>query len=100
MPSETEAAIIRERIEALLAHDCRVRLARLRTPALVLGSEDDMIVPVYLQEELAALLSGAPLHRFDTGGHFFPVTRPADTARVLLEWIARLNAPQTAQQRG
>ena len=92
-PSDIETAIIQERIQALLAHDCRDRLSAIATPALVLGSEDDMIVPVYLQEELARLLHDAPLHLFDRGGHFFPVTRPEDTAQLLMNWLVKLNTP-------
>ncbi|MFY0612741.1 MAG: alpha/beta fold hydrolase [Hyphomicrobiaceae bacterium] len=90
-PNETQAAVIAERIKALLAHDCRDRLAKAATPALVLGTEDDVIVPVYLQEELAALLSEAELHLFDKGGHFYPVTRPADMATLLHDWLTKLD---------
>ena len=90
VPNDVEAGVIRERIEALLAHDCRTRLSGIIAPALVLGAEDDMIVPAYLQEELASLLSDPQIHVFDKGGHFFPVTRPADTAKLLLQWMAKL----------
>ncbi|MBU2531764.1 MAG: alpha/beta hydrolase [Alphaproteobacteria bacterium] len=90
-PSEAEAAIIEERIHALLAHDCRGRLSRLRSPALILGAADDMIVPAYLQRELAALLANPALHMFDHGGHFYPVTRPADTAATLRRWLSTID---------
>ena len=89
-PNEVDANVIRERIGALLAHDCRDRLSQLTAAALVLGAEDDMIIPVYLQEELASLLNNSKLHIFDRGGHFFPVTRPADTAAAILPWLASL----------
>lgn len=89
-PNEVEANIIRERIEALLAHDCRDRLSQLTAPALVLGAEDDMIIPVYLQEELVSLLNAPEFHIFDRGGHFFPVTQPADTAAAILAWLTSI----------
>lgn len=87
VPDDTETAITRERIEALLAHDCRDRLAEITTATLVLGAEDDMIVPAYLQEELDTQLAVSHLHVFDKGGHFFPVTRPDETADVLRNWL-------------
>lgn len=89
-PTASETAIIRERIEALLAHDCRERLSGVTLPVLVLGAEDDMIVPVYLQEELASLLRGSQIEIFDKGGHFFPTTRTAETANLLRRWLSRV----------
>ena len=86
MLGDAEVAIVRERIEALLAHDCRGRISAITAPVLILGAEDDMIVPPYLQEEIAALLPAAELCIFQSGGHFFPVTRPTDTAAVLSRW--------------
>jgi aminoacrylate hydrolase len=86
-PGAEEAAIIKERIEALLAHDCRERLAAITAPVLIVGAEDDMIVPAYLQEELASMLPHARLDVFERGGHFFPVTRAEDTACLLRQWM-------------
>ena len=87
-PSDAQVPIIRERIEALLAHDCRDRLPGIAVRSLVLGAEDDMIVPVYLQEERHGVVLDAELHLFDKGGHFYPVTRPADTAERLRAWLS------------
>ena len=55
-------------IGALLGHDCRDRVSAIRERCLVLGAEDDMIVPAYLQEELAAALGQSELRLFDHGG--------------------------------
>ena len=92
VPEAGEVSVIRERIEALLAHDCRERLAGISAPTLVLGAEDDLIVPVYLQEELATMLQVADLHVFDKGGHFFPVTRPDDVAARMRPWLSGAEA--------
>lgn len=88
VPSESEARVTRERMDALLAHDCRDRLAQIAAPALVLGAEDDMIVPAYLQEELVTRLADYQLHMFDKGGHFYPITRASETADVMRTWMA------------
>ena len=90
VPSEAEARVTRERMHALLAHNCRDRLAHITTPALVLGAEDDMIVPAYLQEELVALLGNYQLHMFDKGGHFYPITRSSETADAMRAWMGQL----------
>lgn len=82
--------IVRERIDALLAFDGSADAAALGLPILVLGARDDMIVPAFLQEQLAQALPGARTVLLDSGGHFFPVSRPdAFTAKVA-EWIAGL----------
>lgn len=82
--------VVRERIDALLSFDGAADIAALPMPTLVLGSRDDMIVPAFLQEELAAALPGGRSILLDSGGHFFPVSRPdAFTAKVV-EWIGEL----------
>jgi aminoacrylate hydrolase len=77
-PPASEAArrVVRERIDALLAFDGSASAASLGVPTLVLGARDDMIVPAFLQEELAAAIPGSRLALHRDGGHFFPVTRP------------------------
>lgn len=82
--------VVRERIDALLSFDGSVDIAALTMPVLVLGARDDMIVPAFLQEDLATALPGARKILLDSGGHFFPVSRPdAFTAKVV-EWIGGL----------
>ncbi len=85
-----ERQVVRERIDALLSFDGSAHAASLDLPILVLGSRDDMIVPAFLQEQLAQALPGARTVLLDSGGHFFPISRPdAFTAKVA-EWVAGL----------
>lgn len=65
-------AVAKERIAALLAFDRRQEIERLSLPCLVLGARDDMIIPLFLQEELARLMPTATLKVLDQGAHFFP----------------------------
>ncbi|MBN9458074.1 MAG: alpha/beta fold hydrolase [Bosea sp.] len=90
-PQTPEARqIVRERIDALLAFDGSADAGALTMPLLVLGARDDLIVPAFLQEELAAALLEPTLILLDSGGHFFPNSRPdAFTAKVA-EWIGML----------
>lgn len=85
-----QQAVMRERITALLAFDGRTQAAALTMPVLVLGARDDMVVPAFLQEELAAALPGCAKTMLDTGGHIFPLSRPDAFTATVADWIARL----------
>jgi aminoacrylate hydrolase len=84
-PSQQD--VLAERIAALLAFDRTRELAGLRPPALVIGAEDDQIVPAYLQRELAAAIPGAGLAMLPSGGHFFPITRREEYTGILETWL-------------
>lgn len=88
--SEEARQVVAERIDALLSFDGSADIAALTMPTLVLGARDDMIVPCFLQEELAAALPGAGKTMFDTGGHFFPVSRPDAFTAHVAEWVGAL----------
>ena len=57
-------------------------------PTLVLGAADDMIVPAFLQQDLAAALPGSELILLEDGGHFFPISRTADFTACVSRWLA------------
>ncbi len=82
-----QQAIVAERIDALLAFD-GATYGPLPMPAFILGAEDDVIVPAFLQRELAAATPAAITHVFATGGHFFPLTRAAEFIDRLVTWAA------------
>jgi aminoacrylate hydrolase len=91
VPSSQQARqVVRERIDALLSFDGVEHVASLAMPALVLGARDDVIVPAFLQEELAAAIRGAGKTMLDSGGHFFPVSRPDAFTATVAEWIGEL----------
>jgi aminoacrylate hydrolase len=80
--------IISERLDALMAFDRSAEVHRITVPTLVVGARDDLIVPSFLQEELATLLNHADLHLLEHGGHFFPVTRTNIFIAKLLTWLS------------
>jgi aminoacrylate hydrolase len=82
--------VVRERIDALLAFDGSAAIASLMMPVLVLGARDDMVVPAFLQEALAAALPGCRKTMLDSGGHLFPVSRPDAFTATVAEWIGEL----------
>src|SRR5262249_36201460 len=86
-PASSEARrIVHERIDALLGFDGSADIGALSMPTLVLGARDDMIVPAFLQEQLAAALPKALLTMLADGGHFFPVSRPVQFADAVRSW--------------
>jgi aminoacrylate hydrolase len=82
-PSE----IIASRIDAMLAFDRTADLARIKTPTLVVGVEDDVVTPAYFSEELARLIPGAEVKMFPRGGHFVNQVRPRDFNNAVLPFL-------------
>lgn len=70
-----QQAVVAERIAAILAFDRAADVHRITVPTMVQGAEDDLIVPAFLNRELAALIAHAELQMFPTGGHMYPITR-------------------------
>lgn len=79
--------IVAERLDALSAFDRSTEIHRIAAPTLILGARDDLIVPSFLQEDLATLLKNADIHLFEHGGHFFPVTRTSLFIPLVSEWL-------------
>ena len=82
-----KVGIVRERIAALMAFDCSADLGRLELPALVIGAQDDVIVPVPLQHELANRLSNSTTYFFEYGGHFFPRSNSRQFVTLMSNWF-------------
>ena len=87
--TEEARAIVAERIKALLSFDGRKAAPSLTMPVLVLGAQDDAIVPLPLQQTLADALPHARLAIIESGGHFFPITRVQETVSLLTAFMDR-----------
>jgi aminoacrylate hydrolase len=83
-PTEVAAS----RIDAILAFDRTAQLAQIKTPALVVGAEDDIITPSYFSEELARLIPGAEVKIFPRGGHSLTQVRPREFSQAVLPFLA------------
>ncbi len=77
-----------ERIGALLGFDGTGLPPRITVPTLVLGTEDDLIVPHHHQRETAHAIPGAAFAPLTEGGHFYPQTRQAAFLQRLLPFLA------------
>lgn len=80
-------AVVRERLDMLLAFDGAPQAHRIGCPTLILGARDDVVVPPFLQKELHAALPHARAERLPDGGHFFPVTRTSGFTAALLRFL-------------
>lgn len=80
--------IVAERIRALLAFDGTALLDNIRGRTMVIGADDDMIVPAFLQRDLVRDLPNAELRMLSHGGHFYPVSRTRDFALQVLNWMS------------
>jgi aminoacrylate hydrolase len=81
--------IVLSRIDALLAYDRSADLPGIRTPTLVVASEDDFVIPSYLSEELARLIPGAEAKFFPSGGHCFMQINPREFNQAVLPFLGQ-----------
>ncbi len=75
------------RINALLAFDRRAGLARIQSPTLVLGSDNDFITPGYHSEALKRAIPGARLAILHGGGHSISKTKTDEFNRLVLDFL-------------
>jgi aminoacrylate hydrolase len=79
--------IVLSRIAAIVAHDRRAELQKVRAPTLALCARDDMVTPLYFTEELVRLIPGARAYVLPDGGHFFPNVHGAEFRRVMTSFL-------------
>lgn len=69
------------------AHDARDRLGRIACPTLVLGAEEDVLIPMRYSRELADLIPGARLETIPEAGHGAMIERPDEFQRVVSAFL-------------
>ncbi|WP_321811872.1 MULTISPECIES: alpha/beta hydrolase [unclassified Burkholderia] len=77
------------RIGMLLAYERADELARFEQDVLVVGAEDDFIVPFYNSVDLAERIPRSQLEKVD-GGHFFPQVAPDEFAMLVWSFLERI----------
>ncbi|MBB3810302.1 pyrimidine utilization protein D [Pseudochelatococcus contaminans] len=75
------------RIEALRAFDIDAQLHAITTPALVIATQDDLLVPHARSLHLAQGLPNARLALLPRGGHAVNVTQPDLFNRLLIDFL-------------
>ena len=64
------------RIDALMAFDNAKGASQITRQTLVIGAEDDQVIPAHMTQKLAQLIPDARLRILPQGGHFLPMTDP------------------------
>ncbi|WP_333974999.1 alpha/beta hydrolase [Burkholderia cepacia] len=86
MPMDVET--VSSRIDMLLAYERADELGRLEQDVLVVGAEDDFIVPFYNSVDLAERIRRSRLEKVG-GGHFFPQVAPDAFAMLVRSFLER-----------
>lgn len=84
--ADVSEAVIRHRIEALLAVDESAALAGIRVPMLVLQAERDLVIPDSATRWIMETARHARLVRID-GPHLLLQTRPEQCAAAVTEFV-------------
>jgi aminoacrylate hydrolase len=87
-----QQAIVAERINAIMAFDRAADVGKITVPVLVQGAEDDLIVPAFLNRELAGLIKHAQIQMFPSGGHMYPITRSPEFVAALTSFAKQVTA--------
>jgi aminoacrylate hydrolase len=82
-----EPEIVLSRIAAIIAHDRREQLQRIRARTLAIVARDDMVTPLYFTEELVRLIPDARSYVLPDGGHFFPNVHGDEFRRVMIPFL-------------
>ena len=79
--------IVLSRIAAIVAHDRRDQLQKVRAPTLAICARDDMVTPLYFTEELVRLIPNARAYVLPDGGHFYPHVHGDEFRRVMTQFL-------------
>lgn len=79
--------IVLSRISAIVGHDRREQLQKVRAPTLAICARDDMVTPLYFTEELVRLIAGARAYVLPDGGHLYPNVHGAEFRRVMTSFL-------------
>jgi pimeloyl-ACP methyl ester carboxylesterase len=79
----------RQEAAILARRDGRADLTRITASTLVLCGREDLLTPLPLAEEMAALIPKADLHIVEHCGHITTLERPTQVSDALRQWLTR-----------
>ena len=82
---------IKARADAVLNFDSDEWAEDVNCPTLVMGAKDDVMTPFYFSEALSKSIAQSQLYALDTGGHYFPRTRPKQMTDVIINFLNKHN---------
>jgi aminoacrylate hydrolase len=98
-PDPTDPAIVKARIDVLLAYEGQGRLQSIRAPALVLAAADDFLIPPHMSRLVAERIAGAEFKVLPGGGHAFPRTMAEAYNNIVLRFLRGVARPRPAARR-
>lgn len=96
-PDLTPSEVLLSQLDAIAAHDTLAELGRVSCPTLVFGGRQDMMVPFFASEEIAAAIPGAQLAAFETGHALMVEEMDAINGRIA-RFLEELVAPSTERR--
>jgi pimeloyl-ACP methyl ester carboxylesterase len=94
LPSMSVEAFLAQ-AAATMAHDTSARLGAITAPTLIMMPTGDQLVPPSSSEELARLIPGSTLQKFEQASHGFNVEQADKFNRAVLDFVARHPLPET-----
>ncbi|MBS0548632.1 MAG: alpha/beta fold hydrolase [Proteobacteria bacterium] len=79
--------IVLSRIAAIVAHDRRAEMQKIKARTLAIVARDDMVTPLYFTEELVRLIPDARAYVLADGGHFCPNVHAGEFRRVITNFL-------------
>lgn len=83
-----DADQIASRLQAILAFDTRPLAPQIQTPALVVSSADDQLMPAWFGRAIAGRLPNAAYEELRGGGHMLPETQTEALAEMVRGFLA------------
>lgn len=82
-----QEGFLRQQLAIMGRPDSRPDLPEIDVPTLVACGEDDVLTPPELHDEMAALIPGARLLRFEKAGHLPTMEVPDQAGTALRQWL-------------
>jgi pimeloyl-ACP methyl ester carboxylesterase len=86
--NEVPEHIYLSQLQAAMSFNAESRLAEIKSPALVLSGDADVIVPVQNSRNLAQKIRGARLQIVEGGSHTFFIEQAGEFNRIITEFLA------------
>jgi 3-oxoadipate enol-lactonase len=88
IPPETYRAAL----NCLVTFDQRDNVKNINCPTVLIAGEEDQTAPATVMERMAARIEGAAFHVIPGAGHIANIEAPAETNRLIAEFMKGLNA--------
>ncbi len=75
-----------------MSFDLKGKISRISLPTLILSGRRDVFTPIHLAEEIHRSIQGSEWKIMEDVGHNLYIERPAEMARIVLEFLGRHQA--------